>query len=738
MPETKVKTPDGSIITVRHPEGASQEDIFGFASQSYKPQDTATPSQAPQPKKEPFFTPATSWKDALVQALPGVGTGGKLLGHFIGSAVQAPVEALKGFRDIEQAGERGQIPSTKEMIPQALAMTPYGGLKMGTSMMAPAGEQVGLTARIPKPPPAPKPTVTDIPTGIAEVSGKIERGQGPVASPAGEIQTALGERKALAEKLVGVKEQEAQQEIESLKKIVADQQKALQEAVRGSKAAVETPREAGEIVGPEARAAFKARKQETDALYSQALDQPGKFAPGSFQRVGKDIEQELARRDRPILVDERNTPVASRVIQDLNFTNVAEISMRDAYQQWKAINKFYRAASAPEDRRAINAIRESYIQHIENKITEGLFSGDAKVLQDLKRATSAYADFKSAFYPSAAGDDVGFAMRKITQRGATPEEIANMVMGSKNLSSGLPVRLAARLKETLGADSQSYNAVRQIMLRRVGSDPAALTDLANSSLGRQLYSAEEQAAMRGQAQGIRDMEKIIEDLPQMREAERLRTAYETLFSGKDIGGTQGTVFRKVIDGTATPQEVADAVFGAISSKSTGNVVRMIKAIERITGEDGPAMDAIRNGAWQHMIQDITTNPEKTVAALKEFLDGRGRPVSQMIYTPEELAAMRKFQTALAASRTNHRAAEFLQKHLDKILGLLGFATHGPMGAVTGFAAGHVLEKAIPGPGKKFARAYNASPPSPSMPRARPRMNVPPPPITQPQYGGTSE
>jgi hypothetical protein len=37
MPITKVEGPDGKIIKVEHPEGASQEEILSFAEQNYKP-----------------------------------------------------------------------------------------------------------------------------------------------------------------------------------------------------------------------------------------------------------------------------------------------------------------------------------------------------------------------------------------------------------------------------------------------------------------------------------------------------------------------------------------------------------------------------------------------------------------------------------------------------------------------------------------------------------------------------
>ena len=37
MATTKVKAPDGSIITVKHREGASKEEIIAFAQNNWKP-----------------------------------------------------------------------------------------------------------------------------------------------------------------------------------------------------------------------------------------------------------------------------------------------------------------------------------------------------------------------------------------------------------------------------------------------------------------------------------------------------------------------------------------------------------------------------------------------------------------------------------------------------------------------------------------------------------------------------
>lgn len=79
MPITKVRTPDGEVISVEHPEGAGEADIIAYAKKNYQP----TPYEQ---KVEPTFMEALQAGDvpemaAKVPALAGVGQAVKEMGR---------------------------------------------------------------------------------------------------------------------------------------------------------------------------------------------------------------------------------------------------------------------------------------------------------------------------------------------------------------------------------------------------------------------------------------------------------------------------------------------------------------------------------------------------------------------------------------------------------------------------------------------------------------------------------
>src|SRR6185437_320952 len=119
------------------------------------------------------------------------------------------------------------------------------------------------------------------------------------------------------------------------------------------------------------------------------------------------------------------------------------------------------------DIRATRAVMNGFDGQIERAITEGLFSGDPRALQALQEARASYSRYQRTFTPQGAGDDVGTAMRRIVDRNATPEETANMIIGSGKIgNSGLPVRIADRLEQVLGSNSDSWSALRQAMWQK--------------------------------------------------------------------------------------------------------------------------------------------------------------------------------------------------------------------------------------------------------------------------------
>ncbi len=125
MPVTQVRAPDGSIVKVSHPEGASEQEIIAYAQKNYAP--TAQPVAAPQAAEG-----RGSIADAMGQGV-SLGFSDELAGLLgaIPAAISTGngvVESYKGVRD----AARGNYEGYREENPKtALAAELGGGLLTG-------------------------------------------------------------------------------------------------------------------------------------------------------------------------------------------------------------------------------------------------------------------------------------------------------------------------------------------------------------------------------------------------------------------------------------------------------------------------------------------------------------------------------------------------------------------------------------------------------------------------------
>lgn len=565
---------------------------------------------------------------------------------------------------------------------------------------------------------------------------------------ASAVNTDVADRAARARALQEATERQAQTEAESQRGIVSDQQRALDESLRGGALPIENPREAGEIVGQNVRDAAAANRQEFRDRYREMAQLPGEFRVDAVRGMGTRARNELTYGDNPVVIDDQLTPAASRAIQAMdemsvpriqnrasphaepNPDEIAGVNLQGIDQMRKKLVAYYQSARAnPTDARAMQGILHAYDGQIERAITEGLFSGDPRALQALQEARASYSRYRQTFGPQRPGDDVGTAMRRIVDRNATPEETVNMIIGSGKIgNAGLPVRIADRLEQVLGADSDAWSALRQAIWQKASQvrgaagaiDPAksanSVTEFTNSSLARRMFTDQERAAMRSHAQGIRDLDRNIEQLPATQTAERVRQAYQDTFGGTELGGAPRAAFQRMVEGVATPEEIANGVFKVIGAGNPGHVARTLQAIERIVGPDSDAMGAIRQGVWQKLTQSAAgkdqPGAQKAMQAINEFLHGSGRTIAEQLYSPQELALMDRYQKALKLTiipkyaRTNSDTAPAMLAAVRKYAGMIGSALglaaeHGsPGGGLSGYAVGKLLDKA----GEKFLAA----------------------------------
>lgn len=594
----------------------------------------------------------------------------------------------------------------------------------------------------------------DIQQGGRRIGEDVGRGATPLESPneaAALANADISQRASVARGMRDATEAAATREAEAQRAMVTDRERAIREAISGEQPRIENPREMGELLGEGIREGARSHRREFKGLYDEAFSLPGEFHRSAFEDVGNRMRNRLSYADEPVIIDDRTTPVANRALQDVDQyisqlripnradpraaipregrinpdgtnSEIAAVNLKGVDQARKRLTSFYKDARGnAADERAMGRMINEFDNEIELALTEGLFSGDPRALQLLQDARASFSRYQRTYRPQGSGDDVGAAMRKIVDRNATPEEIANLVVGSGKIgNAGTPVRIADRLQGIFGAESAEWNAIRQAMWHKASNvtnsagaiDPARsaanILDFTNSSLGRRMFSPLELSAMRSHARGVQDLERVIETLPETQRAAQAQSIYQQAFGGEGLSGAQAQAFRRIIDGTAAPEETAAALMNVIGGSNPGNVVRTLKAIERIVGPQSETMNAIRQGVWQKITQATPgkdqPGQQKMVQAINEFLNGKGRTISERLYTQQERDLMKRYANALRLTiipkyaRTNSDTAPALlaavRKYAGAIGSALGFGVHGGAeGGLSGYAVGALLDKA---------------------------------------------
>lgn len=580
-------------------------------------------------------------------------------------------------------------------------------------------------------------------TGIGETVARTSQRVDDTGSAASVVNTEVTSIADKAKAVVAEAERGAAAEASAQTGIIDDAGKSISDVFRGKAPEVQGTADAGSVVGQGVRDAAETAKQDYKGLYKEAFDLPGQFHAGTFENIGSRIRGDLTLTDSPVIVDD-TTKIATRALDDidkisnLKFKNAADpfgapnpeniiaVNLKGVDQARKLLVARYQQAKASgratqdfSDQRAMEKIIDAFDDHIERSISNGLFSGDSRALGALQEARASFSNYRKTYRPNP-GDDVSQAMNRIVSRNATPEEIGNMIVGSGKIgSAGLPVRIADKLKTVLGEGSDQWSAIRQAIWQKASNvrnaageiDPTksanSIFDFSNSTLARTVFKPDEIQAMRNHANGVKELDNVIKSMPSTQRAEQAKGLYQQSFGGEGIGGSQSTVFKRIIDGTATPQETAQAVFGAVNSNSSGNVVRMLKAINKIAGPDSDAVGAIRQGIWQKLTKNAEgkdqPGQQKVSQAINEFLNGQGKEVARQLYSPEELALMKKYADAIKLTVIPSRAATRsdtavgLLAALNKYSGAIssaigGIFGHGAMGMAAGYGVGKMLEK----------------------------------------------
>lgn len=576
------------------------------------------------------------------------------------------------------------------------------------------------------------------------VSERLSPHEQPINSPAdagaslnAELAGRAAEARGTRDAATGLAEREAG----AARTASEEGSRTIGDAIRGSVPAIDNPREAGEIINRATRERAAAHRADFNQLYDEFRDLPGSIERAGIDGMSNRIRHDLSYADNPVVVDDQLTPAATRALGALddmtlpanirNRANAREpvsadtqevaVTLRGVDQMRRRLVSYLRSAASPEDRRAMHAIMESFDGQIEGAIQQGLFSGDPRALQALQEARSSYSNYRRLYSPRGAGDDVGTAMRRIVERNATPEETANLIVGSGKIGqAGLPVRIADRLQEILGADSPEWNSIRQAMWQKASQVRAtdgsihgarsatSILDFAGSSLAERMFTQPELTAMCAHANGVRNLDRVIEALPSTGAARRATEGYEAAFGGGNLTGPQKAVFQRIIENRATPEETVNTVFNVIGGgNNSGHAQRALQAIRNIVGEDSQVWSAVRQGVWQKLIQNPASKDPKgqqlIAQNIGEFLNGNGRSVASELFSHEERAMMNRYQEAVkktvipkyakTMSDTAPALMHTVRKYAAGVATALGAVTHGGItGGLEGYGVGKLIDK----------------------------------------------
>ncbi|NGX98305.1 MAG: hypothetical protein G4V63_24790 [Candidatus Afipia apatlaquensis] len=213
----------------------------------------------------------------------------------------------------------------------------------------------------------------------------------------------------------------------------------------------------------------------------------------------------------------------------------------------------------------------------------------------------------------------------------------------------------------------------------------------------------------------------------LKAARKAYADYAKTFRPQGPGDDVGTVIQKIIgryDGqAATPNEVANFLFGATNVGAKGQSVRVAQRLKSMLGDDSEEWFGVRQGLWSKLTEPpagmTDWGPQKVSERIFKFLNGEGQVLSHVLFNANERALMSQFGQVLKqitppVGSVNHsNTAPVLMRiakgSMDGLAAIGGFSLGGPLGALLGVGTNAAIKTAQESArNKQIARLlYNA-------------------------------
>ena len=259
-----------------------------------------------------------------------------------------------------------------------------------------------------------------------------------------------------------------------------------------------------------------SRKAGVNAAYDTAKALPGEIHPDVFTGMPQAIKSDLSALEKPVIIDDKLTPFASKMIDDLDnqvgqlkiqnkadplsgkppidpITNKPEpivgVNLTGVDQMRKRLSALrgdaYGSGNS-SDGRAASAVLKAFDDRVDQAVNGGKFTGDPAAIDAWNNARAGAADYKGTF-GTKANDPIQKIIGARGNEPLPPNQVVDQVVGSSGLvDNATQVGVAKRLKGILGDQSPEWSAAKQGIFQRLTQNPEGMTPKGTGTIANNL------------------------------------------------------------------------------------------------------------------------------------------------------------------------------------------------------------------------------------------------------------
>lgn len=504
----KVKAPDGSIIQVRGPDGASDDEVMAQAKRLYSEQNAA-PAPQPEAPAQPEKAPAPE-----LSVQNGLKAAGDVIGTVATGAIAEPISGIAGALTALATRDSSTANAAVEKTREFLTYSPKSEAGKYTF------EQLGQVAE------KAAPAFQWIDDKINQLSGGSDTETGNVA-----VATALKTALYGTASLVGIGKAKA----------LGSTLEEARVAGKTASAAATAAKKAGEKLGirytnnelpsslidaadrliPDTRKALDmgdvqtavktqaaADKDAVDRLYAVARNKRAFVDVNPIQAVahisqrdflakGLDLRempkvrarlQQIADMDKVLPGSAQEQAMAMGQAVASPGVRIKSVGLKNMEIMDKRLTEDLAGAKPREftaEQKALYDLRSNLRNTMDEQFDQGLIKGDQTAIQAFKDAKTAYTQYKKNFNSNRI-------IRNMLAEDASPEKMYQWVIGAS--ANGMKKEAAttvARLKRILGDNHPAIMTMKMAVIRdtlepllNVTNDTAAFRNAAKTTVKR--------------------------------------------------------------------------------------------------------------------------------------------------------------------------------------------------------------------------------------------------------------